>query len=191
MGHFRTDPKTALLVIILLSASTFVSVAPPLTAVKVSQVIIEMLFCWTFLLLYGIERCLNRIFWGSTVLCIAIAAVAVAAPDYVVELSEMGSPRLRGGNIAGTNVVSAFAIILLLAQRRQISKVTMALGLAFFSVLQFLSLTRTSWVALVIIFLGRNRAKASDQGNELDLRYCVPGCCGPGCWRLFEDRRIS
>jgi O-antigen ligase len=150
---FTPTHKIAILVIVLLWASTFVSVAPPLTAVKVCQVSIEMLFCWTFLRLYGIERCLNRIFWGSTVLCIAIAAVALAAPDYVVELSEMGSPRLRGGNIAGTNVVSAFAIILLLAQRRQISKVTMGLGLAFFSVLQFLSLTRTSWIALVIIFL--------------------------------------
>ena len=112
-----------------------------------------MLFCWIFLHLYGIESCLNRIFWGSTALCIAIAALAMVAPDYVIEVSEMGSPRLRGGNIAGTNVVSAFAIILLLSRQRRISHFSITLGLVFFSVLQFLSLTRTSWIALAVIFV--------------------------------------
>jgi O-antigen ligase len=150
---FTPTHKIAAVLIVLLWTSTFVSIAPSLTAVKVCQVTIEMLFCWTFLRLYGVERCLNRIFWGSTVLCIAIAAAALVVPDYVIELSDMGFPRLRGGNITGTNVVSAFAIILLLTHRRQISKAAMALGLVFFSVLQFLSLTRTSWIALAVIFL--------------------------------------
>jgi len=76
----------------------------------------------------------------------------MVAPDYVIEVSEMGSPRLRGGNIAGTNVVSAFAIILLLSRQRRISHFSITLGLVFFSVLQFLSLTRTSWIALAVIF---------------------------------------
>jgi O-antigen ligase len=150
---FTPTHKIAAVLIVLLWTSTFVSVAPSLTAVKVCQVTVEMLFCWTFLRLYGVERCLNRIFWGSTVLCIAIATAALVVPDYVIELSEMGFPRLRGGDITGTNVVSAFAIILLLTHRRQISNAAMALGLAFFSVLQFLSLTRTSWIALAVIFL--------------------------------------
>ena len=150
---FTPTHKIAAALIVLLWTSTFVSVAPPLTIVKVCQMTIEMLFCWTFLRLYGVERCLNRIFWGSTVLCIAIALTALVVPDFVIQPSEMGFPRLRGGYITGTNAVSAFAIILLLTQRRQISNVAMVLGLAFFSLLQFLSLTRTSWIALAVIFL--------------------------------------
>ena len=148
---FTPTHNIAAVFIALLWTSTFVSVAPALTAVKVWQVTVEMLFCWIFLHLYGIESCLNRIFWGSTALCIAIAALAMVAPDYVIEVSEMGSPRLRGGNIAGTNVVSAFAIILLLSRQRRISHFSITLGLVFFSVLQFLSLTRTSWIALAVI----------------------------------------
>ena len=151
-SRFTSTHKTAIVLIGLLGASTFVSFAPALTAVKVYQVAVAMLFCWVFLQLYGLESCLTQIFWGSVVLCVVIAGLAILSPDSVWDFTD-AVPRLRGGAIAGTNSVSAFAIILLLARSRRVSNIAFALSLAFFSVLQFLSLTRTSWLALAVIFL--------------------------------------
>jgi len=151
-SRFTSTQKLATIFIGLLGMSTFVSFAPPLTAVKVYQVAVAMLFCWTFLQLYGLENCLTRIFWGSVILCVVIAGLAILSPDSVWDFTD-AFPRLRGGAIAGTNSVSAFAIILLLARPGRLSHITAALGLTFFSVLQFLSLTRTSWLALAVIFL--------------------------------------
>lgn len=152
-NRFSSTHKIALILIVLLGTSTFVSLAPGLTAVKVYQLIVEMLFCWIFLQLYGLETCLSRIFWASAFLCIVIGVLAVLSPESVWDFAGSSLPRLRGGSIAGTNSVSAFAMILLVANPRPISKVTFATALALFSVLQFLSLTRTSWIALAIIFL--------------------------------------
>jgi hypothetical protein len=151
-SRFTSTHKIATIFIGLLGISTFVSFAPALTAVKVYQVAVAMLFCWTFLQLYGLGNCLTRIFWGSVILCVVIAGLAILSPDSVWDFTDT-FPRLRGGVIAGTNSVSAFAIILLLARSGRASHVAVALGLTFFSVLQFLSLTRTSWLALAVIFL--------------------------------------
>jgi O-antigen ligase len=151
-SQFTSTHKIATVLIVLLGISTFVSFAPPLTAVKVYQVAVAMLFCWTFFQLYGLDNCLTRIFWGSVILCIVIAGLAILSPESVWDFTD-AYPRLRGGIIAGTNSVSAFAIILLLARSGRMSKITVALGLIFFSTLQFLSLTRTSWLALAVIFL--------------------------------------
>jgi hypothetical protein len=152
-SRFSSTHKIALILIVLLGISTFVSLAPALTAVKVYQVVVEMLFCWTFLQLYGLETCLRKIFWASAFLCIVIGVLAVLSPDSVWDFAEGTLPRLRGGSIVGTNSVSAFAMILLVTNPRAISRITFATALALFAVLQFLSLTRTSWMALAIIFL--------------------------------------
>jgi len=152
-NRFSSTHKVALILIVLLGTSTFVSLAPGLTAVKVYQIVVEMLFCWTLLQLYGLESCLSKIFWVSVFLCIVIGVLAVLSPNSVWDFAEGSSPRLRGGSIVGTNSVSAFAIILLVANPRPISRVIFATSLALFAVLQILSLTRTSWMALAIVFL--------------------------------------
>jgi O-antigen ligase len=148
---FSSTHKISLALTLFLGISTLVSLSPWMTAAKVYQIVIEMLFCWTFLQLYGLARCLDYILWGSAFLCLVIGVLAVVAPDSVWTLAEGTLPRLRGGGIAGTNSVSAFAIILLLTNRRRISKLSLILGFTLFSVLQFLSLTRTSWIALAVI----------------------------------------
>lgn len=137
--------------IVLLACSTFVSLAPPLTAVKVYQMAVEFLFTWLFVERYGYEKTLRRILWASAILCVAIALGALVAPEFVSDISETGSFRLRGG-IAGTNSVSAFALILLIVIRRRRLGLSGAIGFLFFAILQFLSLTRASWLALAVVF---------------------------------------
>ena len=137
--------------IVLLACSTIVSLAPPLTAVKVYQIAVEFLFTWLFVERYGYEKTLRRILWASAILCLAIALGALVAPEFVSDISETGSYRLRGG-IAGTNSVSAFALILLIVIRKRRLGLQGAVGFLFFAVLQFLSLTRASWVALAVVF---------------------------------------
>lgn len=152
-NRFTSTHKIALIVITLLGSSTCVSLAPGLTVIKVYQILVEMLFCWTLLQLYGLETCLSTIFAVSVCLCIIVAILAVLWPDSVWDFVAGSYPRLRGGSIVGTNSVSAFAIILLVANPRPVSKVIFATALVLFAVLQVLSLTRTSWMALAIIFL--------------------------------------
>jgi len=142
----------AVVLIVLLGCSTFVSLAPPLTAVKVYQMAVEFLFTWLFVERYGYEKTLTRIFWASAILCIAIAIGALVAPEFVSDISETGSFRLRGG-IAGTNSVSAFALILLIALYRRRAALFGAMAFLFLVILQFLALTRASWLGLAAVFV--------------------------------------
>jgi O-antigen ligase len=150
--ELRAPHVFAIVLILLLGASVFVSLAPPLTAVKVYQIAVEFAFTWIFVQRYGYEKSLNRILWGSAILCLLIAIGLLVAPDFVMDISETGFFRLRGG-ITGTNTVSAFALILLLCYRSRVSSVVMGILFIFFSLLQFFSLTRASWLALALVFL--------------------------------------
>ena len=78
--------KVALMMIVFLGLSTFVSEAPMLTAFKVGQIVVSLLFTWIFVHRYGIAKCIDYIFLGSTTLCIAIAVSAFVAPDLVLVL---------------------------------------------------------------------------------------------------------
>jgi hypothetical protein len=142
----------AIVFVLMLGVSTFVSLAPPLTAVKVYQIIVEFLFTWMFVKRYGCEKTLDRIFWASAMLCVIITIGLLVAPGFVTDVSETGFVRLRGG-ITGTNSVSAFALILLIAKGGRLSSLLMGLPFLFFALLQFFSLTRASWLAVAVIFL--------------------------------------
>jgi O-antigen ligase len=144
--------KIAVLAILLLGASTAVSLAPEVTAFKVYQILVAFLFTLIFAEWYGVETCLNRLLFGSSLLCAVVALLAFIAPDLVLATSETGFPRLRGQGITEVGFAATFALVLLLTTRRRLSKpVFISLG-AFLAVVLFLSLARVGWVALGVFF---------------------------------------
>jgi O-antigen ligase len=144
--------KVAALVIVLLGASTFVSIAPAVTAFKVYQILVAFLFTLIFAEWYGVETCLNRLLLGSTLLCAAIAIAAVVAPELVLFPSETGALRLRGSGITEAGFAATLAIVLLLTTRRRLSALlSIFLGACFCAIL-FFSLGRIAWLALGVFF---------------------------------------
>ena len=152
--RMRLPQILGLALILSLALSTFVSAAPALTAFKVYQILVSMLFTQFFVERFGARASLNGILWGNALLCFAIAICAFLAPDMVWAPSDFDpSPtRLAGTLIAPTGVVSLLAIILLLTSTRNVWK-PLALGsLALFLGLLALSLMRTAYIAAFAFF---------------------------------------
>ncbi len=162
----RLPHKLGLLMILFLGLSTFVSEAPLLTAFKVGQMLISLLFTWIFVRRYGIVRVINYIFLGSTLLCIAIAIAYFVAPDLVLFADE-GNMRLRGDPIAVMGIVGTYSTILLFVKRRQIPRLMFWPLLALLCTLLAFSLTRQAWflvLAFLLLYIAR-RSKGTVTRN--------------------------
>lgn len=145
--------KLGLLMILFLGLSTFVSEAPLLTAFKVGQILVSLLFTWIFVYRYGIAKCIDYVFLGSVILCIAIAISVFVAPDLVIFLDKgEGIMRLHGDPIAPLPTVVTYSMILLFIKSRQIPKLTFWPLLTFLCTMLAFSLTRHAWF-LVLAFL--------------------------------------
>jgi hypothetical protein len=149
----RLPQKLGLGMVAALGMSTFVSVSPPLTAFMVYQMLISLMFTMIFVERYGVEACLTKLLQASAVMCVAIAVAALAFSDLVLVTTETGATRLRGDNIAPTEVVSLFSLVLLLAGVQKISKITYGLLLGLSCTLLVASLSRTVYLAVFGIFL--------------------------------------
>lgn len=151
--------KLGLVMILFLGLSTFESDAPFLTAFKVGQMFVCLLFAWLFVHRHGIAKCIDFIFFGSTILCVAIAISALIFPDLVLFVDE-GKIRLRGDPIAVMGIVGTYSTILLIIKKKQIPRMIFWPLLVLLCVLLALSLTRQSWF-LVAGFLVLYFAKQS------------------------------
>lgn len=147
----RLPQKLGLGLVAVLGASTFVSVAPALTAFKAYQMLVLLLFTTIFVERYGVGAFLTKLFQATAVLCTTIAIAAFAFPDLVMITTETGAARLRGDFIADTATVSLLCLVLLLARAQEISKVTYVLLLGLSCVLLVVSLSRTAYLALFVI----------------------------------------
>lgn len=148
----RLPQMLGLVVVAGLSVSVLVSTAPSLSAFKVCEMLVSLSFTATFVELYGIEECLNKLFLASTLLCLVIAVCVFAAPDLVLFTSETGATRLRGELIAPTEIVAMFALILLVARARKPWTVRFLFLLSFFGILLVFSLSRTAYMILALFF---------------------------------------
>jgi hypothetical protein len=149
--------KLGLIMIAFLGVSTFYSDAPMLTAFKVGQMLVCLLFTWIFVYRYGIARVIDYIFIASTVLCIGIAIASFAAPSLVF-FSDEGHMRLRGDPIAVMGTVGTYSTILLLTKRSKMPRGLFWSLLAMLGVLLAFSLTRQAWffvAAYGILYLSR------------------------------------
>jgi hypothetical protein len=173
--RLRLPQILSLAMILGLAASTWVSDAPALTAFKVYQMLVSLLFTQIFVERFGAKTTLKAIFWGCALLCMAIAICAFLAPDLVWTPSDFSwdPSRLRGDLIAPSGVVSTTVIILLLTSIRKkwrtlpLFLLTLSLGLLA------LSLTRTAYaVALILFVLALLR-----HPNPKPLRYLAYVLC--------------
>jgi len=148
-----------------LAVSITVSDAPALTAFKVFQMLVTMQFTQLFLERFGIRSTLRLLLRGNTLLCVAIAACALLAPNMVWGPTELNPypSRLYGDLIAQTGVVSVLAMILLLTGIRRTWKTVTLSSLALFLSLLVLSLMRTAYITafvfLTLVLLTRPNIK--------------------------------
>lgn len=87
-----------------------------MTAFKVGQMLVAVLFTWIFVQRFGIAKLIDYMFLGSTMLCVAIAIAVFVAPDLVLFPDE-GHMRLRGHPIAGMGIAGTYTTILLFIKR--------------------------------------------------------------------------
>lgn len=151
----RLPQILGLAMILWLSVSILKSAAPALTAFKVYQMLVSLLFTHLFVSRFGVRASLKTMLWGNTLLCIAIAACAFVAPEMVWMPSDFSweAVRLRGDLVAPTGAVSVLAIILTLTIVRRVWRVFPLLLLALSCGLLALSLTRTAYAVLVVFSL--------------------------------------
>jgi len=136
-----------------LSVSIFVSVSPALTAFKVYQILISLLFMTVFVRRYGIQETLKQLFLSSAVLCVALPAALLINPGMVLVTTETGAPRLRGDYIAGTEDVAILCLIFLLAEIQHLPRVAYGCLLILCCSLLIVSVSRSAYVYLLVVFL--------------------------------------
>ena len=153
--RLRLPQIVGLALIICLSASIWKSAAPALTAFKVYQMLISLLFTQFFMDRFGVRTSLNAALWGNALLCIFIAICAFLVPDMVWTASDFNPDpsRLYGALIAPTGIVSVLAIILLLTTVQKIWRVLPFSLLALFGSLLVLSLMRTAYMVAFVFFI--------------------------------------
>ncbi len=154
--------KIGLWMILFLGLSSFLSDAPLLTAFKVGQILVSLLFTWLFVYRYGIAKCIHYVFLGSTILCVAIAISTFAAPDLVL-FSDEGHMRLRGDPIAVMGTVGTYSTILLFIKRREIPRMIFWPLMAMLCTLLAYSLTRQAWFLVItsILLYSARRSKGT------------------------------
>jgi O-antigen ligase len=152
--RLRRPQKLGLAMILLLAVSAVVSKAPALSAFKIYQMAVCLLFTQLFVQRFGYTSCLKHIFWGTTLLCVAIVVCAFLAPDVVWIGSDFNPDpsRLKGDLIAPTGPVSVLAIILLLTGVRKIWRVLPLALLGLFLGLLVFSLMRTAYLVILGFF---------------------------------------
>lgn len=140
--------------ILCLGISVWKSAAPALTAFKVYQMAVCLLFTQFFVEIFGPTRSLKTIFWGNALLCGLLSICAWLAPSLVWVPSDFNPDpsRLKGDLIAPTGAVCVFAIILLLTGVRRIWRAKPLLLLSLFTGLLMFSLMRTAYLVMVIFF---------------------------------------
>jgi O-antigen ligase len=154
--------KLGLSMVVFLGLSTFVSEAPSLTAFKVGQIFVSLVFSWIFVRRYGISKCMDYAFIGSVIMCVALAFSAIFVPD-LVYYQDTDGLRLHGDPVAPLPTVATYAIFLLIMKRSEIQKVVFWPLLTFLSTMLVVSLTRHAWflvIASLLLYLSR-KSKAT------------------------------
>jgi O-Antigen ligase len=146
---FTKVHKLSALLIALLAASAFTSLAAPLTLFKTYQVAIEFLFCLMFIQWHGIEKFLDLLLAGDLLLCALIGTLVVVAPSFVFAETETGAIRLEARQIYEASIVGGLAFILLLCRKRRIAGFWFWLSLSGF--LLIAALTRSAWIAVASV----------------------------------------
>ena len=150
--RFWLPQKLGILLLLCLGLSAFVSQAPLLTLFKVYQMGVMLLLGFFFVRRYGPKACLQRLFWGYTVLLIGAGIFALWSPSVAFRVMQSaGGLRLRVDQITlGLGPVAIFAIILLLTIAPPLPRILYLLLLAMDVIILVFSFTRSAYLCLLV-----------------------------------------
>jgi hypothetical protein len=173
LSRLSLPQKLGATMTLCLAVSAVISKAPALSAFKIYQIAVSLLFMQLFVDRFGPKSCLKKIFWGTALLCGVTAVCAFLAPDLVWIASDFNAdPSRLMGLLAPTGAVSTLAIILLLTGVRRIWRVLPLALLSLFLALLVFSLTRTAYV-VVLVFFVLVLIKRPDAKSLKQLAYLV------------------
>jgi len=141
-SHFPL--RLGLLLMLLLAASTLVSPGPALTAFKVYQMLVMLLFPSMLVEEYGVRACLRLLLVGYAVLSLAIVVSIFVAPGLVIAGE---AARVRGDALVDTGSISVFTLIMLFTSAVELSTIPYLVLAGIDLVLLAVSRTRTAYVA--------------------------------------------
>ena len=142
--RFSITHRFAILTILGLYLSLLTSLAPKLTAFRVTQLMILLFFTFLWIQKYGIKTSILYLFFGFLILNILIGLFAIFWPNFVL----FGS-RLRGDFIADAGSVSVLGLIILLTIQPY-RGIKFLLLFSIFIVILIFSRTRSAYVAFII-----------------------------------------
>lgn len=169
--------KLSFAMVALLLISIPNSAAPALSAFKVGQMFVSIIFTLIFVRLYGVGMSLCYILIGSLILCGGIAISAFFAPQLVF-VKEAQHMRLRGDLIADTGIVVTFAIMLLIIRRPKVKSYLFWALLTALFILLALSLTREAWVVVLVfvcLYVGKSTRGALWRNIGYATVLALPG----------------
>jgi hypothetical protein len=149
--RFGLPQKLAMPFVFCLGLSALVSQAPLLTLFTVYQMGVMLLLGFLFVRRYGPRACLQRLFWGYTLLLIGAGIFALYVPRTAFEAMQSGGLRLRVDQITpAVGQVAAFAIILLLTIPPKLPRMLYLSLLALDVAILLLSHTRSAYLCLFV-----------------------------------------
>lgn len=146
--RFNYVERFGLLFACTLALTIFLSPAPYLTAFRVFQIFVMLLFAHVWVRRFGVDISLRSLLLGYVLMGISITVAAFVRPE-LVYVTHAGTFRLRGDYIANAGAVGAIGLILLLSY--PVSRSTWALIFLgpLFSWMLFVSRTRSAYAAFI------------------------------------------
>jgi hypothetical protein len=141
--------KLGLAFAVALGLSTLVSPAPTLTAFRVFQIVVMILFGYVWIHKYGAQSMIKALGIGYIVMGLSIVLSAAIAPELVY-----AGTRLRGDYIANAGAIGVFGLVTLLSNSSTIRSpiFTVSLSAVFLWTL-IASRTRSAYGAFLVIIL--------------------------------------
>jgi O-antigen ligase len=171
--RLRLPQGLGILLVFCLGLSAFVSEAPLLTLFEVYQLGVMLLLGFLFVRRYGPRACLQRLFWGYTVLLIAAGILALCAPDAAFQPMPSGGLRLWANLIVdGVGQVAALAIILLLTIAPRLPRMLYLSLLALDVAILVVSYTRSAYLC-VFAFLALALVKRTQSVAPRRVAYLL------------------
>jgi hypothetical protein len=146
--HFTWVHFLAVSLAVLLGLSLFGSPGPWLTLFRALQLLVMVLFGLLWVQKLGVAGALRSLFWGYAALGLVIGAAALFRPELV-----FAGERVRGDYIANAGAVGALGFILLVSYPPRLPRWLTALLLGMFVALLIFSLTRSSYIAVMLFLL--------------------------------------
>lgn len=150
--RFNYVERLGLLFASTLALTIFLSPAPSLTAFRVFQIFVMLLFAHVWVKRFGVDITLRYLLIGYILMGISIIFAVFVRPDLVYAGSYPNTLRLRGDYIANAGAIGAIGLVLLLSYPVLRPYWILLFGSLFIYIL-VASRTRSAYLAFIIFLL--------------------------------------